>query len=327
MGLAEAQSGGDPMGRSKWVRVSLRHLNAALARLGHVACPNTVRRLLREAKYSLKASVRRLSGPPDKPPHPDRDRQFRYIGRRRAAFRRLGLPVVSLDGKKKELVGDAPPFKNAGRAWRRRAPAVGMYDFAKDADCRAVPYGLYDVARDRGHVVVGTGGDTGAFAADCLGHWWRSEGRAAYPGARRVLVLADGGGSNGCRPRLWKLSLQAVADRHGLEITVCHYPTGASKWNPVEHRLFGPISTNWAGSPLRSLAVVLAFIRGTTTGAGLKVTAFLSRRKYPTGVKVSDEQMASLNLRRHRTCPSWNYTVKPRPTTPADPGKQTRRRS
>ncbi len=256
-------------------------------------------------EYSLKANVKRLSGPP----HPDREQQFQYIQAQREAFLGTGLPVISIDTKKKELIGD---FKNGGRAWSREADAVNVHDFRQDALGRAVPYGIYDLKHNRGYVSVGNSADTPQFAVDSLGWWWEEEGRREFPGADKILILADAGGSNGYRPRRWKQQLQEqLANRLGLEVTVCHYPTGASKWNPVEHRLFGPISINWAGKPLRSFEAMLSYIRGTATETGLKVKASLLGQPYEKGVKVSDQEMKALDFERHATCPQWNYTIKP----------------
>ena len=268
----------------------------------------TVSRLLKKLEYSLKANVKQLTGPP----HPDRDRQFEYLQAQKEAYSEAGLPVISVDTKKKELIGD---FKNAGRSWCRRAEEVNVHDFRQDALGRAVPYGIYDINNNQAHVYVGNSADTPQFAVDAIAMWWEREGQT-FRGADKILVLADAGGSNGYRPRLWKQQLQQrLADRLGLEVTVCHYPTGASKWKLIEHRLFGPISINWAGKPLRSFEVMLACIKGTTTETGLKVKAFELDGHYEKGVKVSDEQMRALNLERHDVCPSWNYTIKPRPLT------------
>jgi hypothetical protein len=288
----------------KWVRRSLRHLSGDLHKQGHRACPNTVGRLLRKQKFSLKSNRKGQSGKA----HPDRDRQFRHIQQQRERFAAAGLPVVSVDAKKKELVGN---FKNAGATWCRKAESVNIYDFIHDAECRATPYALYDPTRNRGMVAVGTSADTAQFATDSIAHWWQQEGRQAYPRAKQLLVLADGGGSNGHRSRLFKSSLQQFANQSRVAVTVCHYPTGASKWNPVEHRLLSQISINWAGKPLRSLSAMLGYIRGTMTETGLRVRAWLNTRKYPKKVKISDAQMKSLNLQRLPTCPDWSYTIRP----------------
>lgn len=253
--------------------------------------------------------------------HPERDTQFRSIQQQRRAFEQAGLPLISVDTKKKELIGD---FKNPGRAWGREPDVVNVHDFRQDSLGRAAPYGIYDPTRDRGVVCVGQSADTPRFAAGAIARRWEQEGQAAYPRADRLLVLADAGGSNGCSPRRWKQQLQEqLSDRFGRSVTVCHYPTGCSKWNPVEHRLFSAISGNWAGKPLRTWETPLACIRGTATGAGLRVRAYLDPGVYPTGETVSDAEMARLNLERHAVCPTWNYTIRPRSpsgsATPAPP--------
>jgi hypothetical protein len=295
------------MTEAKYVRRSLRTLSGELAQRGHVAGPDTVAALLRDLGYRLRVNVKRFSGPY----HPDRDEQFTFIEGLVSAFAEEGLPILSVDTKKKELVGN---FANAGATWRRAPDEVNAHDFLTDALYRAAPYGLYDVLANKGHVIVGASADTPRFAAEAVARWWSRIGCHRYRGARELLILADGGGSNGYRPRLWKLSLQELlADRYGLVVTVCHYPTGASKWNPVEHRLFGPISINWAGVPLRSPEVMLGYIRGTTTAAGgLAVTAEWWERRYQRGVKVSDAEMAELDIEYHDSCPRWNYTLRPR---------------
>jgi hypothetical protein len=259
--------------------------------------------VVKKTGFSLRVCFKRFTGSP----HPDRDRQFRIIERRKAAFLRSGDPVLSVDTKKKELIGN---FANTGRVWRRKAIEVNAHDFKKDARGRAVPYGLYDLATQTGHVRVGISGDTPAFAASAIAHWWKTKGRRTYSGRRRLLVLADAGGSNDCRKWAWKYHLQeALADRYRLKVHVCHYPTGASKWNPVEHRLFGPISTNWAGEPLSTFGKMLRLIRGTQ---GIAVTANLDRRKYETQEKILPTQIATLCCKRARVCPNWNYVIVPR---------------
>jgi hypothetical protein len=290
----------------KFVRRSLRTLSAGLEALGHAACPTTVAGWLRELGYNLRVNVKRLTGPP----HPDRDRQFRYLEGVIAEFRAAGLPILSVDTKKKELVGD---FANPGQVWVQEPIAVNAHDFKSDAQCRAVPYGLYDVLANRGHVVVGTSSDTPAFAVDAIVRWWVRCGCKRYRDAGELLILADSGGSNGCRPRLWKQRLQVLmADAYGLDVTVCHYPRGASKWNPVEHRLFSQISRNWSGVPLSSPEVMLSLLRGTRTQAGLTVTAEWTEQRYRRGAVVTDAQMDRLKVEPHSTCPQWNYTIKPR---------------
>jgi Rhodopirellula transposase DDE domain len=289
----------------KFSRRSLRNLAKDLRRRGHRASHTTVGTLLHEQDYSPKANRKRYASTR----HPDRDRQFRYIARQKRDLLAAGLPVISIDTKKKELIGN---FQQRGRRWCQQADAVNTHDFKTDASAQAVPYGLYILNQNRGYVRVGVSASTAEFAVDTIVSWWQAEGQRDFPYARRLLILADGGGSNGSRPRLWKARLQTrLADRFGLAVTVCHYPTGASHYNPVEHRLFGPISINWAGHPLRSLPLLLACIRGTKTETGLQVRASLNRKQYETKIKVSDQEMSSLNMKRHKVCPNWNYTIRP----------------
>ena len=298
------------MGGKRWVRSSLRRLSAALCKEGYQACPMTVRRLLRQGNYSLKANRKRFTGPA----HPDRDRQFRYIDRVKKVFLAAGHPVISVDAKKKELIGN---FKNSGRSWCRQADEVNVHDFRQDALGRAVPYGIYDLRHNLGYVYVGTSADTSEFAVDAIASWWEQEDRPTFPNEGKLLILSDAGGSDGCRFRLWKKQIQEqLADRLGIEVMICHYPTGASKWNPIEHRLFSYISSNWAGKPLRSFETMLGYIRNTTTRTGLKVKAFLLDREYRTGIRVSDKEMATLTLARRSVCPQWNYIIKPHSTSP-----------
>jgi hypothetical protein len=306
LGLVEDVTGGDPQSGAKFVRRSLEALSRELSACGHPACPATVAKLLRDEDFALRVNVKRFTGPP----HPDRDRQFRYLQGQLEAFRDRGWPVISVDAKKAELIGN---FKNAGALWCWQAEQVNCHDFRADALGRAIPYGVYDVLANRGFVRVGLSANTPAFAVAAVRAWWALLGCKRYGGSGRLLILADAGGSNGYRPRLWKAALQAqVADRYGLEVTVCHYPTGASKWNPIEHRLFGPISTNWAGEPLRTVERLLAFVRGTTTRTGLAVTARVDEAVYHKGVRVSAAEMRALEVRYHETCPQWNYTLSPR---------------
>ena len=294
------------MSAKKWVRSSLRQLSKALRGQRYRIGRMTVRRVLRDLGYSLQANCKRYTGPP----HPDRDRQFRYIGRVKKLFLTAGYPVISVDAKKKELIGN---FKNAGRLWCDQPEVVNAHDFRHDALCRAVPYGLYDLVHNLGYVYVGTSAETSQFAVDAIAMWWTLEDRPRFEHEDKLLILCDAGGSNGYRPRLWKQQLQEqLADRLGIEVMICHYPSGASKWNPADHRLFSYISLNWAGKPLRSLETMLGYIRGTTTNTGLKVSAFLVDREYKKGIKVSDKEMRSLNIVRRRVCPNWNYQIKPR---------------
>jgi len=299
------------MSEKKWLRSSLRHLSKLLAEVCERVSHMTVRRLLKWQGYSLKANRKRCAGAN----HPDRDQQFLYIDSQRQAFLKAGDPVISVDTKKKEMIGN---FKNAGRVWCQQAEAVNDHDFDEAALGKAVPYGIYDSNHNLGYVYVGQSADTPQFAADCIVHWWQTEGKQRFPEKQRLLILADCGGSNGYRLRAWKHLLQEeLANRLGLEVTVCHYPTGASKWNPIEHRLFGQISINWAGKPLRSFEFMLECIRGTTTETGLRVKAFLVETIYPTGIVIADEIMQALNIERAEVCPKWNYTIRPKALAPA----------
>jgi hypothetical protein len=259
---------------------------------------------LKKRKFSLRSNVKRLSGPS----HPDRDRQFRLIRRATTRYRNAGWPVISIDSKNKELIGN---FANAGRKWESpdQREEVDAHDFPDKATLKAVPYGIYDVAKNEGLVEVGTSFATARFAVDSIRRWWKMIGRKRYPGAPRLLILADSGGSNGCRIWMWKKLLCEFATEKGLTITVRHYPRGASKWNPVEHRLFGPISKNWSGHPLRTMEILLGFIRGTTTQTGLTVKARWNRRSYPPKEKVSKEEKVRLNFKKHKVVPLWNYSV------------------
>lgn len=298
---------GDPMGCQKWVRSSLRHLSKHLKEQGHQAGISTVARLLRKMGYSLRVNKKKQAGAQ----HPDRDQQFRYIAVLKAQFLGEGLPVISIDTKKKELIGN---YRREGESWRRKPIEVDSY-FASYAQCVAVPFGIYDIAQNTGYVTVGISNNTSEFAVNCLASWWSLHGRSAYPHGDRLLVLADGGGANGYNLRTWKKDLQdRLCDAFGLTVTLSHYPPGCSKWNPVEYRLFSHISINWAGQPLRNLDVMLAFIRGTTTTAGLKVEARLDQEIYRKGRKVTDRQLKELALSTHDVCPRWNYTLTPRLT-------------
>jgi len=296
------QIGGDPEGQFKFVRPSLRSLTE---QLDERASGPVIRNMLNELGFSLRVNVKRFVGKK----HPLRDVQYQYIQQMRGLFLESEWPTISIDGKKKELIGN---FANKGSRWCDNPDEVNIYDFPTDALYRATPYGIYDNARNEGHICLGISRDTPQFAVDAIKGWFRSKGRLRYGDTDQLLIEADGGGSNGYRPRLWKWALQQWADRDGLEITVCHYPTGASKWNPIEHRLFSFISLNWAGYPLRSLNSMLSLIRGTRTQGGLSVGAVLNKKKYVTGIRVTDEEMKSLNIQHHATCPQWNYTIRPR---------------
>lgn len=295
---------GDPIRGTKWTRKTLRTLVRELRRKKFKIGRETVRRLLKQLDYSLRYNRKERSKRQD----PDRDRQMRYLARKRRAFLKAKKPVISVDCKKKELIGN---FKNPGRSWRREARSVLATDFPSDADGKAIPYGVYDVTRNRGFIGVGVSHETAEFAVNVIRRWWLTEGRAAYPEATELLVQVDAGGANGYRDWPWKWELQRLADETGLTIVVTHYPTSASKWNWIEHRLFNHISANWAGEPLISYETVLKFIRTTTTEVGLCCTAYLDRKHYRTEVKVTPEQKACIRLVRHRVLPKWNYTIRP----------------
>jgi hypothetical protein len=304
--LLSDEVAGNPMGEERWVRSSTRKLRDKLREMGHPVGHCTVHRLLKKLKFTLRANQRRRGGSRS----PGRDEQFHYIASQRKSFAEHGSPIISVDTKHKELIGE---FRNPGKAWCREAVKVNEHDFTSTAEYRAVPFGVYDVLRNEGHVTVGLSNDTPEFAVNAIAGWWQQEGRAGYPDANELLILADCGGTNGCRCKAWKLNLQEkLCDRFGLTVTVCHYPPGCSKWNPIEHRLFSQISVNWAGRPLKSLSLMLGYIRGTATSTGLKVKALLDESTYRKGQKVSKEELDRLNLKRHEVCPQWNYTLSPR---------------
>ena len=312
LALVEPDVRGDPMSPLRWTTKSLRVLAAELARQGHRVSADTVADLLHEEGFSLQGNAKALEGSQ----HPDRDAQFRYINEQVKAHLGTGDPVVSVDTKKKELVG---AYKNGGREWHPEGEPVKVrtHDFP-DLDLgKAIPYGIYDVAANAGWVNVGTDHDTAAFAVESLRRWWHAQGAAAYPRARRLLVTADAGGSNGYRTRAWKSELATLAVQAGLEITCCHFPPGTSKWNAIEHRLFSHISMNWRGRPLTSHEVIINTIAATTTRTGLRVRAELDPGSYPAGIKVSDEQMACLPLDRHDWHGDWNYTLRAESPAPA----------
>jgi Rhodopirellula transposase DDE domain len=305
--LVEASTAGDPMSYLLWTNKSTRNLADELARQGYTVSQVTVARCLRELGYSLQANVKTIEGTQ----HPDRDAQFRYLNDQVRHFVRRRDPVVSVDTKKKELVGS---FENSGRRWQPagKPEAVNVHDFPDPGRGKAIPYGTYDVTRDEAVVNVGITHETAEFAVESIRRWWRLLGRKAYPQARRLLICADAGGSNGSRLRAWKVHLQALADRLGMAVTVCHYPPGTSKWNKVEHRLFSFISMNWRGRPLLSYEAVVNLIGGTTTKSGLRVKALLDTREYEPGEKITDDEMRTLRMKPHRFHGDWNYTFQPR---------------
>jgi hypothetical protein len=297
---------GDPESPLRWVCKSTRALAAELKRQDHCVSHQRVAQLLREQNYSLQSN-RKLEEGED---HPDRDAQFRHINEWVKRALAAGEPVISVDTKKKELVGN---YANSGQQWRvaKQPERVQGHDFPGTEVPRAYPYGIFDLGRNTGFVNVGTDHDTGAFAVASIRGWWRFEGRKLYPATRTLLITADGGGSNGWRLRLWKLELQGFADESGLRLSICHFPPGTSKWNKIEHRLFSFISSNWRGEPLRDYQTIVSLIASTTTAKGLTVTCRLDRRKYPTGRRVSREEMEQVNLRRDTFHGEWNYTIEP----------------
>jgi len=305
-GLVEPTTRGDPMTPLLWTAKSLRNLAAELQARGHSIRHNVVAKLLRELGYSLQANRKTLEGAN----HPDRNAQFNYINDQVKAALAAGQPAISVDTKKKELVGD---FKNNGREYRPKGDPekVKVHDFLIPDLGRAAPYGVYDIADNTGWVSVGIDHDTASFAVNSIRCWWRTMGRERYPKARRLVITADGGGSNGSRVRLWKLELQALANELDIEITVCHLPPGTSKWNKIEHRLFSFITQNWRGRPLVSYQTIVQLIAATTTAAGLTVRSEIDTNTYPKGVKVTDDQMDALNLHRHDFHGEWNYTIMP----------------
>jgi DDE family transposase len=294
------------MSQRKWLNCRLVDIQARLDEQGHGISQPVISRLLKKHDYCLRVNLKAR----ESQPHPDRNRQFEYILEQRTDHQTRGQPRLSVDTKKKELVGN---FKNAGRIWCQQPEVVNIHDFRSEALGRAVPYGIYDPQHHRGTVYVGQSADTPAFAVDNIVRWCQTERWRYYPNATHLLIEADGGGSNSSRSRVWKRDLQEkVADPFGLTITVCHYPTGASKWNPIEHRLFSEISKTWAGCPLRSFDDVLHYIGDTKTQTGLTVQAHLVTETYELGVKVPDAEMDTLNIEFHKVCPQWNYTISPR---------------
>ncbi|WP_405021744.1 ISAzo13 family transposase [Kitasatospora sp. NBC_00070] len=311
LALVEPDQRGDPESPLRWTVKSTRNLAAELTRQGHQVGPDTVAALLKAEGFSLQGTSRTTEGAR----HPDRDAQFHYINDRVKEFTAAGQPVISVDTKKKEVLGS---YAVAGQEWHRSGQPVQVraHDFPEKDAQKAVPYGIYDLAADAGWVSVGCDGDTAAFAVATLRRWWDGEGRHRYPGATRLLITADAGGSNGYRVRAWKKGLADFAHAAGLEVAVCHFPPGTSKWNKIEHRLFSRISSNWRGRPLTSHEVVVNTIGATTTRTGLTVHAELDPGAYPTGVTVPDEVMAALPLTAHDWHGTWNYTLRPEPPTP-----------
>jgi hypothetical protein len=308
-GLVEPLARGDPESPLRWTSKSTRVLAAELTAQRHPVSHEKVAQLLRQMDYSLQSNRKTEEGSD----HPDRDAQFEYINEQVRQALAGGRPVISVDTKKKELIGN---YENEGRQWRKaKSPQkVNGHDFPGPSVPRAYPYGIYDLGRNTGFVNVGTDHDTSAFAVASIRGWWRFEGQRLYPNALQLFITADGGGSNGYRLRLWKMELQKLADSTGLSIRVCHFPPGTSKWNKVEHRLFSFISSNWRGEPLRDYETIVRLIANTTTAKGLSVTCRLDRRRYPVGRKVSNKELATINLTPNAFHGEWNYTIRPRQT-------------
>ena len=305
--LVDPVTRGDPESPLRWTCKSTTQLAAALTRQGHALSPRSVGRLLNAAGYSLQSNRKTLEGAS----HPDRNAQFEHISRTVRSFQSRGQPVISVDTKKKELVG---AFKNVGREWRPKGDpdTVKIYDFLDPELGKAIPYGVYDLSSNQGWVSVGVDHDTARFAVEAIRRWWGKMGSPRYPSARQLLITADGGGSNGSRCRLWKVALQDLASQLGLTIHVCHFPPGTSKWNKIEHRMFCHITQNWRGKPLVSHDIIINLIASTATQTGLKIRAELDRGSYPTGVAVADEELASVNLKRADFHGEWNYAIRPK---------------
>jgi hypothetical protein len=304
--LVEPDTGGDPMGETRWLNCRLADVAAKLDNKQTVSLP-VISRLLHKHHYRLRVNHKTIESTAV---HPERNQQFEYLRQQRVAHQAAGQPTLSVDTKKKELIGN---FKQAGRIWGTQPEAVNVHDFPNDAVGRAIPYGIYDLQHNRGNVYVGQSADTPEFAVDNLARWCETEMPRFYSAATMLFLEADGGGSNGARCRRWKQLLQEmIADRFGLTVTVSHYPTGCSKWNPIEHRLFSEVSKTCAGCPLRSYDLLLKYLSDTKTKTGLTVEATLVVTEYTKGIKVSDEEMAGLNLQPHAICPQWNYTISPR---------------
>lgn len=298
---------GLPTGNEKWVRKSLRNLASELKEKTYDVSRTTVKRLLRKLDYGLVSNRKSLV----RIEHPDQDRQFRYIKRVKKLFLDAGFPVISIDAKDKEQIGD---FLNKGRNWRQKPERVLLHDFPSDAIGRAVPYGIYDLTHNQGYVYVGNSYDTPEFAAHCIAQWWSNPERPRFEREDMLLIFCDAGGSNSSRFWLWKQEVQTqLANRFGIRIMICHYPTGASRYNPIEYRLFSQISLNWAGKPLRSFQTMLNYIRGTSTQTGLSVKAFLIDRIFEKGRSVSTSDRNAIQLSRRPICPNWNYVISPQP--------------
>ena len=308
--LLKNETAGDPMSGLKWTHKTTRKVAEELRKLDIQISAKTVGRLLKEMGFSLRVNHKSLESGNRNPPPPEvRNRQFKFINRKRKEFASAGNPIISVDTKKKEKIGQ---FKNPGASWQSEPYAVNDHDFPTDAVGMAIPYGIYDTEANRGFVAVGTSHETPAFAVDSITDWWKRYGRVAYPEADELLILADCGGGNSSRAHAWKYHLQhRLCNQHGLKVTVCHYPPGASKWNPIEHHLFSHISNNWAGKPLETYETVVNYIKTTKTSTGLSVKAFFASKNYEKGERISAEEMALLDLKKHKTLPDWNYSLTP----------------
>ena len=301
----EHDTAGDPITGLKWSRRTTQKIANELGRIGIQVSPSTVCRILKSMGFSLRSNRKSISDATS----PERNEQFEYIAQLRERYAQEGYPIISVDTKKKELVG---LFKNTGSSWGRQSIPVNDHDFRSQADGIAVPYGVYELLRNRGHVFVGTSYETAEFAADSIARWWRYA-KNDYANPQRLLILADGGGGNSARSRAWKAFVQVrLADPYNIPVTICHYPPGTSKWNPIEHRLFSEISKNWQGKPLDSYETIMNYIRTTSTATGLHVRARLVKKAYKKGIKISDTQFSQLSMQRHTTLPKWNYTLLPR---------------
>lgn len=298
---------GDPESSLKWTSKSLRKIEEALHVAKYKVTYQTIRNILRELDYSLQANRKTEEGKKD---HPDRDEQFHYINDQSQAFLKMGVPVISVDTKKKELIGK---YKNSGQEWRKKGRPIKVlsHDFPDPAVSKVVPYGVYDIAKDTGWVNVGIDGDTAEFAVESIRQWWQTMGKKRYPGVKQLMITADSGGSNSYRSHLWKRELQKFSSRAKLKITVCHFPPGTSKWNKIEHRLFSFITMNWRGRPLTDYVMVVNLIAATTTKTGLTVKARLDKNIYPRGIKVSKEELQKLSITQHDFHGEWNYTILP----------------
>ncbi|MDD2390874.1 MAG: ISAzo13 family transposase [Desulfobacterales bacterium] len=308
--MLKYETAGNPINGLKWTRKTTEKIAIELSYVGIQVSANTVGRLLKKMGYSVRVNCKTIESGMKNPPEPElRDKQFGHISDLREKFAKRGNPIISVDTKKKELIGN---FKNQGATWQQTATEVKDHDFPSDAIGKAIPYGIYDTQQNSGTVFLATSHDTPAFAVECIETWWKTQGKKQYSNSNEILILADSGGSNSYRSRVWKCRIQSkLCDQYGLTVFVSHYPPGSSKWNPIEHRLFSEISKNWAGRPLDSYETTLKYIRTTKTSSGLKVKAHFVRKKYATGERIPDRQMKELSIEKHEGLPNWNYTLKP----------------